>query len=125
MTTNDSWVYFANCKGFTKIGISRMPWTRIREAHTFSPFEIELYHFFYVGDNHWVEKEFHNLFIDKKHRNEWFVLNKKELKAIKDYFDTGDINNPQKLKKSEFKYFIKLYKSRILKVKEKRSNNIR
>lgn len=112
MTQSNLWLYFATCKGFTKIGVSIYPWSRIGEMQTANPFNIRPYHYFYISENDWVEKVFHEIFADKRIKGEWFKISRLELEEVKRTFDTGELESPTKLNKVQLKKLIDDFKER-------------
>jgi len=69
--------------GLYKIGKSQDPKTRFRQINSGSPVECYfVYHEKYDEDVKDLEKEYHNMFADKRIRGEWFDLTEDDLHKI-------------------------------------------
>lgn len=80
-------VYFEDSSGkkFYKIGIATNPKTRMNDLQTANPFELNVLFCFYCSDNLKLEKQLHLKFSHLNIKNEWFCLNYKSIKQIKEF----------------------------------------
>lgn len=92
MQAEDLWnsmgyVYVIKCDKYYKIGRAFNVYNRLTVIKVSSPFQTDLILAGKVKDNIDIEKKLHNLFKDKHHKGEWYLLNKKDLYKIKDILE--------------------------------------
>jgi len=75
--SSPGYVYLMHATGtdMYKIGLSENPIKRAEKLNYESPHEIVLVHKILVESMLAIESYFHNLFLDKRIKNEWFRLN--------------------------------------------------
>ena len=61
-----------------KIGRSKKPNSRIRHFDTIMPVEVKPLHFIQCSDCIFIERYFHDIFIDSRLKGEWFSLSSKD-----------------------------------------------
>lgn len=65
-------VYFIECSGYVKIGVSHNPESRLATMQLASPFDMKIVRV--IPGKRCVEKSFHERFAAHRHRNEWFRI---------------------------------------------------
>jgi len=77
--------------GKYKIGTSKAPKRRLKELRLASSENIILVGTIEILDAYKIEKEIHDLFIDKKSHSEWFSLTNNDIRTIKKLYDFKDV----------------------------------
>lgn len=79
-TKRGGWVYFVQDKqGYTKIGQSKDLVTRIKTLSVVLPYDLVCALAIYSSDYKVQEREFHDLFKEKRVRGEWFTLDDEDI----------------------------------------------
>lgn len=76
-------VYFIKVDKYYKIGATRDLYGRFKSIQVCTPFECELVHSIKTNDMRRTERLFHNMFVRKLHKGEWFELSDKDIGYIK------------------------------------------
>lgn len=83
-------VYIIKSKKYYKIGRSIDSKKRFKSYLTENPNKVSLIMEINVGDSLGCEKFLHEIFKEKRHSREWFLLNKSDLKNIPHLIDSYD-----------------------------------
>lgn len=67
-----SYVYFLQCGGFVKIGLSKRPRQRLIALASVVPYEVDL--ILMLRGDRFLERRLHKRFEAQWHQNEWFLL---------------------------------------------------
>lgn len=88
-TEEDFWrfVYVMNCGKFFKIGIAIRLDERLNQVQTGNPYQVSLVFGIKHKNAEEIERELHNIFIDKRERREWFILEDKDLVFIREFIE--------------------------------------
>lgn len=84
-TKNDrsGYIYFLSSAGYVKIGKTLNLDDRMRSLEMSTPLEIELLHFVKSENIDKDERIFHNMFVTKRVKGEWFDLDERDIEEIK------------------------------------------
>lgn len=77
------YIYCIKCGNYYKIGKAKKLNNRIKTHQTSNPNKIELIFEELVSNCNEVEKEIHEIFVNKRYKGEWFKLDKDDLIILK------------------------------------------
>lgn len=80
-------IYIIKSGRYYKIGIAKNVEARLQSIHTSNPNKVKVVYAKEVEKAREVEAHIHNVYNDFRHKLEWFLLNKKQLKEIMDYLE--------------------------------------
>lgn len=91
------------CSIFYKIGFSKNPKNRLKTVKTHNPLDVKIVATLKTDSHLSLEKELHNLFVNKNTRREWFELHQEDLLILKVNYGFNFLIPINKLVSSEVK----------------------
>lgn len=83
MSVDDKYVYVMQSKDHVKFGVSKNPWSRIKELQTGNPYKIELLVVLFYDDYFLIEKELHRYFNKNRAYGEWFIIDENITRVVR------------------------------------------